>query len=266
MYPLELVVHTPETITHPVPILFLHGAWHGAWCWEVNFAPYFASQGFVTYSMSLRGHGHSKGRSGIRWFSIDDYLDDLVDVIDHLPVRPVIVGHSLGGYITQMYLETYKAPAVVLLAPGPSNIAWLATKFGLTTDPLSVLQSLLTLNLYPLVGRIDRARRAFFSPDIPQKQLEKYFARLRHESFRIYIELLLFRRLDSAAIRQQAVPTLIVGGERDPLFPPDTLQKLATQREADLHILPQTSHDIMLEARWQHAADHIINWLATKGQ
>jgi pimeloyl-ACP methyl ester carboxylesterase len=264
MYALELVVHTPQTITHPVPVLFLHGAWHAAWCWEVYFAPYFAAQGFVTYSMSLRGHGHSRGKSGVRWYSIDDYLDDLVDIIDHLPVKPVIVGHSLGGYLTQMYLETYKAPAAVLLAPAPSNGAWMLTKYGLRTDPLSLLQSGLTLSPYPLIGRLDRAQRAFFSPDFPQKQLEKYFSRLRHDSFRAYVELLLFRRLDSQAIREQDVPTLIVGGERDPLFPPAALQKLAAERQADLHIVPQTSHDIMLEARWQEAADHVINWLATK--
>ncbi|MFN8449918.1 MAG: hypothetical protein U0521_15360 [Anaerolineae bacterium] len=39
---LEVVSHIPETPARQTPILFLHGAWHAAWCWEDYFLPYFA--------------------------------------------------------------------------------------------------------------------------------------------------------------------------------------------------------------------------------
>ena len=42
---LELISHVPQTPTQQTPILFLHGAWHGAWCWEDYFLPYFAQKG-----------------------------------------------------------------------------------------------------------------------------------------------------------------------------------------------------------------------------
>jgi len=41
--------------THP-PILFIHGAWHGAWCWEPLMA-YMSRQGFDCYALNLPGHG-----------------------------------------------------------------------------------------------------------------------------------------------------------------------------------------------------------------
>ncbi|MBL8132763.1 MAG: alpha/beta fold hydrolase [Anaerolineae bacterium] len=265
MYSLELVSHTPEVVTRHLPILFIHGAWHAAWCWEEHFAPYFASRGFATYSLSLRGHGHSRGKQKLRWFSIDDYLEDVRDIIDELPQKPVLIGHSMGGYLTQRYLETETAPAAVLLAPAPSNGAWLLTAFGLRYVPLGVLQAALTLSTYPMIGTPERARRAFFSPELPEEQLRHTFVKLRSESFRAYLELLFVKRLKTEAVRERGTPTLIVGGERDRLFPPPTMEKLSQSLGADLRIIPQTAHDIMLEARWQDAADAIIDWLTAKG-
>ena len=41
------------------PILLVHGAWHGAWCWEETYLDYFADAGRETWAMDLRGHGGS---------------------------------------------------------------------------------------------------------------------------------------------------------------------------------------------------------------
>ena len=42
---LEIISKRPRAKTHPTPLLFVHGAWHGAWCWE-NFLSYFAEHGY----------------------------------------------------------------------------------------------------------------------------------------------------------------------------------------------------------------------------
>jgi len=34
---LEVIEKGQCTETHPVPLLFVHGAWHGAWCWDEHF-------------------------------------------------------------------------------------------------------------------------------------------------------------------------------------------------------------------------------------
>jgi pimeloyl-ACP methyl ester carboxylesterase len=48
---LEIISHEPKEGTRPTPILFVHGAWHGAWCWEENFLPYFAGKGYSTNAL-----------------------------------------------------------------------------------------------------------------------------------------------------------------------------------------------------------------------
>ena len=45
------------------PLLFVHGGWHGAWCWDQGFLERVAIQGFEVHAMSLRGHGESPGRA-----------------------------------------------------------------------------------------------------------------------------------------------------------------------------------------------------------
>ncbi|MBI5715520.1 MAG: alpha/beta hydrolase, partial [Chloroflexi bacterium] len=45
---LELITRQPASNPRPTPLLFVHGAWHGAWCWAEYFLPYFAQHGYVS--------------------------------------------------------------------------------------------------------------------------------------------------------------------------------------------------------------------------
>ncbi|MCK7510983.1 MAG: lysophospholipase [Desulfobacterales bacterium] len=103
---IELIRHPAKNGNKSTPILFIHGAWHGAWCWEEYFLPYFASKGYDAYALSLRGHGNSEGREGLRWWSISDYVDDVSQIVGQIHKIPILVGHSMGGLIVQKYLQS----------------------------------------------------------------------------------------------------------------------------------------------------------------
>ena len=49
---------------HPAPLLFVHGSWHGAWCWDEHLLDFFADKGYRAVALSLRGHGEAPARSG----------------------------------------------------------------------------------------------------------------------------------------------------------------------------------------------------------
>ena len=59
---LETITRVPKTQTHKTPLLFVHGMWHGAWCWDEFFLPYFADAGYHATALSLRGHAGSEGK------------------------------------------------------------------------------------------------------------------------------------------------------------------------------------------------------------
>ncbi len=101
------------------PLLFVHGAFAGGWMWTDTFMPYLAQAGYPCHALSLRGHGGSDGHEHIDWLSIADYVDDVVAVIDWLGDAPVLIGHSMGGFVIQKYLERHTVPGVALLCSVP---------------------------------------------------------------------------------------------------------------------------------------------------
>ncbi|WP_442932052.1 alpha/beta fold hydrolase [Mycobacterium sp. 050134] len=69
--------------------------------------------------VSLRGHGESPTAKPLHQVSIADYIDDVRATADELGSEPVLVGHSLGGFVIQRYLEDRTAPAAVLVGSVP---------------------------------------------------------------------------------------------------------------------------------------------------
>ena len=51
---------SPSNASQDNPILlFVHGSYHGAWCWAELFQPYFSKLGYKSVAISLRGQGKS---------------------------------------------------------------------------------------------------------------------------------------------------------------------------------------------------------------
>lgn len=257
--PLEVVTHTPAVKRYEHPLLFVHGAWHGAWCWEEHFLPWFADRGFEAHALSLRGHGTSPGSGGIRWHAIADYVADVAEAAAGLDRPPVIIGHSMGGLITQKYLETHAAPAAVLLASIPTRgvlpfIGRLARH-----DPLRLLASLARLSPYRLIATPELSTEAFFSESLPAERRRAYHDRLVEESFRMILDASLLALPRPGRI---TTPLLVLGAENDTIFLPHEVRATARAYGAECEILPDTAHDVMLEPRWEAAAGHIADWLA----
>lgn len=121
MHNLEVISRQVTGEKKPTPLLFVHGAWHGAWCWDKYFLPYFAENGYDAHALSLRNHGKSDSPGSIKTVRISDYVDDVARVSETLESPPVIIGHSMGGFVLQKYLESYSAAGAVLFASVPPS-------------------------------------------------------------------------------------------------------------------------------------------------
>lgn len=258
----ELLSREPKANAHSTPILFVHGLWIGVWCWDEHFMDYFAAHGYACYALSLRGHGNSEGKERLRWIRLSEYVDDIAQVITHLPTAPILVGHSNGGAVVQKYLESHSAPAGVLMASVPAGGALQTTLNTMLKLPLPFLKSNLTMSLYPLVGTPQRARRVFFSPTTPEEIPAKYFPRLTDESFLEFLDILLFNRPNAKKVK---TPMLVLGAEHDFLFPPNQVNATARAYNTQATIFPNMGHGMMLEPGWQAVADKIIAWLGERG-
>jgi non-heme chloroperoxidase len=98
------------------PIVFSHGYPLTSDCWDAQML-YFSRHGFRVIAHDRRGHG----RSSQTWEGnhMDQYADDLADLIRYLNLRDVVlVGHSTGGGEVARYIGrhgTERVAKVVLL-------------------------------------------------------------------------------------------------------------------------------------------------------
>jgi pimeloyl-ACP methyl ester carboxylesterase len=257
---LEILSRKPQNQMHETPLLFIHGAWHGAWCWDAHFLPYFAEHGYSVHAVSLRGHGGSPSGKSIRATRLRDYVADAMEAIRTLYPRPVLIGHSLGGAVVQHLLSGFDAPAAVLMASVPPHGTGLTGLKILRAHPLPFLKMNLTWSMQPLAATPALYRWNFFSDDFPEEKLREYYACLSPESYTAFLDLTVFDLPRPSRARK--VPMLVLGGARDTAFAPWQVERTARAYDAECYIFPDMAHALMLEAGWQQAADRILGWLA----
>jgi len=255
---LEVTKNEAGADIQPVPILFVHGMWHAAWCWSEYFLPFFARQGYSSYALSLRGHGGSEGRKHLRWASLDDYVSDLVRVVGQFEKPPILIGHSMGGMVVQKYLESRPAAAAVLLASVPPAGVLASTARMFLRHPVLVTRAGLTLDMAVIIKTPELMREAFFSLDIPEKVLLKYHSLMQAESFRVYLDMLVF---NLPKPRPLSLPLLVLGAQDDRMVSTGEVEVTARSYGVQAEIFSGMAHDMMLESGWKKVAERILDWL-----
>jgi pimeloyl-ACP methyl ester carboxylesterase len=259
---LELICERPKGEVHLTPLLFVHGKWHGAWCWAEHFLPYFAEHGYASYALSLRGHGTSEGRERLRWASIADYVSDVAQIAGQMETPPAIIGHSMGGFITQKYLETHTAPSAALLTAIPPTGLLPSIWLIFLRHPGIVLEILFTLRFYPMIRTPALAREILFSANMPEKQVVAYHQLMQNESFRACMDEL---GLNLVHTKRVKTPLLVIGAENDTVITPAMVRGTARRYGTEAVIFPNMAHDVMLEKDWRSVADRILQFLKDRG-
>ena len=259
---IELLSRIPSVIDHDTPLLFVHGAWHGAWCWEKYFLPYFAEKGYRAYALSLRGHGGSFGKSAIRRYRVSHYVEDVRAIVRRLGREPILIGHSLGGHVVQKYLESFPAPAAVLMASVPVGGIVKMLKRLARDHPLRFLKANALLALYPFVSTPAMAQEMLFSDGMDRSEILEYFKKLEEESYFSFLDMLFLSPLRPRRIKSEV---LVMGAENDRVFYRRDIRKTGRAYNHKAIILPGMAHDMMLDLRWRQAADIILDWLLQKG-
>ncbi|MBV8949386.1 MAG: alpha/beta hydrolase [Actinobacteria bacterium] len=91
----------------PATVVLVHGAWHGAWCWE-RVVDGLRARGTDARAVDLPGHGEDAGPAG------DLHADAarVRQMIDAVAGPVLLVGHSYGGAVIT---EAGEHPAVAHL-------------------------------------------------------------------------------------------------------------------------------------------------------
>jgi pimeloyl-ACP methyl ester carboxylesterase len=249
----------PEGPPRPHPLLFVHGAWHGAWCWDDYVLPWFAERGYEAHAVDLRGHGASDNDRPLWRTRIDHYVEDVDAAVKRLDRPPVVIGHSMGGLVVQRYLEHHRMPGAVLVAPMPVGGAIGVTLRMARRHPLVLLRVSLTGRLWPVVGTARLAREHLFGDDMGPTEFRRHYARLQDESYLACLDMMMFRR---PRPRRISGPVLVIAAGFDGLFTEADLRRTAAAYRTEPVTIPGAAHDLMLDARWAEMAAVVDEWVA----
>lgn len=91
-----------ETRNERTHFVLVHGAWHGAWCWN-KVVPLLRERGHQVTAVDLPGRWLKP--SEMASITADDYVKVVEQVVRNSDRPVVLVGHSLGGATVSMVAE-----------------------------------------------------------------------------------------------------------------------------------------------------------------
>lgn len=258
---LEVLIRSPQRKTSFPPLLFIHGAFTSAWCWDDFYLPFFAAAGYEAHAVSLSGHGRSRGRDHLDSLSVHDYVNDVREIAAAMPRHPILVGHSMGGFVVQKYLEQHVAPAAVLMCSVPPQGLMSAA-----VDMMLMRPSLMTdLNRVMTGGHPDMKalRTAMFAQPISLEEIERFYRHSQPESHRAMWDMTLLNLPRVALVKR--TPLLVIGADRDQVIPLASVHATARTYEVEASVFHGMGHGIMLERDWELPAKCLLAWLKQIG-
>jgi pimeloyl-ACP methyl ester carboxylesterase len=247
-------------------LFMIHGMWGGPWYWE-TYKGFFESRDYRCIATTLPYHevdpqGDPDPRLGTA--SLLDYADALEKEIRQLGVRPILMGHSMGGLLAQILAERGLASAVVLLAP--------ASPAGILTIRPSVIRGFLSIHLTwrfwrkPIRQTFEEAAYSMFQL-MPESEQRAIYDRFVFESGRTVLEIghWYFDSRHASRVDETKVtcPVLVVAGNEDRIAPPSVVRRVAKKYSAvaTYNEFDQHGHWLVDEPGWQDIANCVAEWL-----
>lgn len=265
-----------ENSNKKTPLLFIHGSYHAAWCWKINFMPYFSAAGYDTIAISVRGQGGSDRGNPVLKVSgdLESHADDLASFISSLSSMysrpPVVIGHSFGGLLVEKYASQLGQPnrpdiagVGLLCAVPPSGNKDIVVR--ITKQSLKNSFTITMAFVFRTFAKnLDACRTTFFSPDIPLEDLRKYQAELAAASPVRLLDLSSLNKvlpLPALPAAAAGLPAFVAGGENDLVVDPPAVTEAAEYFGVKPTMWSNMAHDCMLDTRWKESAESLKMWL-----
>jgi len=256
------------------PAVFIHGLWLLPNSWE-NWLPVFDEAGYAPIAASWPDDPATveEAKENPEVFagkSVAQVADHHAELIRALNTKPVVVGHSFGGLLTEILAGRGLASASVAISPAPFR--------GVLPVPISAIRSSSPVLINPLnYGRavplsFDQFRYAFANAvgEFEAKELyEKYS--VPGPGLPIFeavsANLNPWSGLKVDTKHPDRGPLLILGGERDHTVPwaishASYKKQRANHGVTEITELKGRGHSLTIDSGWREVADTALTFLA----
>jgi pimeloyl-ACP methyl ester carboxylesterase len=259
------------------PVVFIHGLWLHATSWKSR-AELISAAGYDPIAPGWPGDADTVEASRANPDSIADHgIDDVTRhyqaIIDTLPSRPILIGHSFGGMIAEKLLGLdYGAAAIGIDA---------AQIKGVLPLPLSALHSTLPVfknpaNKHKAVSLTAEQFRYSFGNAVSEEESGALYERwaIPAPGKPLFEAAVANFSLHSPAKvntdNEGRGPLLLIMGGRDHTVP-ETITKATVKQYrhssavTELEEFSDRGHSLTIDSGWREVADLCLAWLAKQG-
>ena len=157
--------------------VLVHGAWHGAWCWD-KVVPYLEQKGQTVIALDLPAHGQD--HTPVANITPQSYTQSVLQVVDAQSEPVILVGHSMSGVVISQVAEQRPAKIHTLVY---LTAALLPNETLPQVDPNSLIaQSMIVNELQGTVRIREEALKEVFYADCSDEDIVRAKSLLVPES------------------------------------------------------------------------------------
>lgn len=250
------------------PIVFITGTFIGSNCWDV-WKAYFEHKGYNciapawphkdTSPEELRNRHPDSAIASNRLTTLTDYFAGIVNA---LPDRPIMIGHSLGGLIVQLLLQRgFGTAGVALHSFPPAGVR--ASKFLLLRALWRTLD-LFTSRQQTYMISFKRWKYTIANGMTCDEQKESFYKYATPESKLIISDA--FKCAAKIHFDKKRLPLLLISGSNDRLVSPsinfDNYKNYqASDSITEYKNFAGRNHLFFGHPEWTNEADFILYWL-----
>ena len=243
-------------------LLIVHGLAEHSDRYE-NVVNHFVPLGYAVYGIDHLGHGKSEGER-VHVKSFDDYTNTLKAYFDKVrgsqPGKPIfLVGHSMGGLISAVYLLDHQAELAGAVLSGP------AVKIPKYVTPVILFMGKMLSALVPKYGLLPLdANGVSRDPSVVQAYVSDSLVHRGKATARLAAEMLKAMQTITAQAARITLPILIVQGSADRLVNPAGAQMLydaVSSVDKEIKIYDGLYHEVFNEPEHDKVLRDVEIWL-----
>ena len=266
------------TTTDKATIVLIHGLWMTPTSWN-TWADRFRAQGHTVVAPGWPGiddrsvEDIRRDPSALKNTGIKQIVDNYERIIRALPGfaegrKPIIMGHSFGGLMTQMLADRGLGSAYVGVAPGQPA--------GITTLPFSTLRTGFPILSKPWTktdaSPLSKAHFHYtFGNDLARPESDKLWNDFAVNSYnRVFFEGVAGAFNEKGGVshvnyaRADRAPLLLIAGSIDHVVPPAIVKainkKYTGPATVDYKEYAGRTHRLVSQDGWEEIADYALSW------